>query len=104
MISRYPLSPVIVATIGAVALCSCSDDTSAAAGLVCQPPAQGQSRMLVDHDAWRLTTPDEDPWVAHRPADDIGCPSGARKTEDFAGTYAWSVITADCPYTTVVQP
>jgi len=71
--------------------------------LACERPADGESRMLIDHDLWRLATPEEDPWIAFRPADDISCPSGSRKTEDFAGTYAYSVITAACSYTTAVQ-
>jgi len=71
--------------------------------LVCEPVAEGQSRMLVDHDQWRVATTQEDPWAAHRPGEDIACPDDSRKTEDFAGTYAYAVITTNCGYTTVVQ-
>lgn len=77
----------------------CGDD----AGLVCAPVAAGASRMLVDHDRWQLAPPEDDPWVEFRPAD-ITCPDRARQPEDFLGTYAFGVLTADCPYTTVEQP
>lgn len=80
----------------------CEDDPSTPA-LVCEAPADGESRMLVDHDLWRLATAEEDPWAELRPGPDISCPQGSRKTEDFAGTYAYSVITSACSYTTVVQ-
>ncbi len=80
-----------------------TQDTDTVAPLVCARPVDGESRMLVNHDLWRLATAAEDPWVEFRPGDDIACPSGARKTEDFAGTYAYSVITLGCSYTTVVQ-
>ncbi|MCC6625184.1 MAG: hypothetical protein IT385_28310 [Deltaproteobacteria bacterium] len=72
-------------------------------GLVCEAVAAGTSRMLVDHDAWRLATAAEDPWAAHRPGDDISCPERSRQPEDFAGIYAYGVITTECPYTTLVQ-
>jgi hypothetical protein len=80
----------------------CGDDAGSEP-LVCVRPASGESRMLVDHDKWRLATLEEDPWSDFRPTEDIACPEGARKTEDFAGTYAYSVITTSCGYTTVVQ-
>jgi len=79
------------------------EDAVVAPKLVCERPVDGASRMLVDHDLWRLATAAEDPWAEFRPGSDISCPEGARKTEDFAGTYAYSVITAGCSYTTVVQ-
>ena len=81
---------------------ACGDDAGTKK-LVCSPPAEGESRMLVDHDLWRLATAEEDPWAEFRPGPDIACPDDARKTEDFAGTYAYSVITTSCSYTTIVQ-
>lgn len=95
-------TPVLLFGLVASVLSACTDDVAESA-LVCARPAEGTSRMLVDHDAWRLATAEEDPWAQYRPGDDISCPEGARKTEDFAGTYAYSVITLDCGYTTVVQ-
>lgn len=92
-------SAIPLVILGAVAAC----DDGAAGPLVCEPPAEGTSRMLVDHDQWRLATAAEDPWREFRPADDIACPSGARKAEDFSGHYAYSVTSTSCPYTTVVQ-
>ncbi len=86
-----------------VFVAACGDDTPAVVPLTCERPVNGESRMLINHDLWRLATSAEDPWGEFRPDEDIACPSGARKTEDFAGTYAYSVITLGCSYTTVVQ-
>ncbi|MFO0748946.1 MAG: hypothetical protein U1F43_25260 [Myxococcota bacterium] len=81
----------------------CSDGAPANPdALSCTPVAAGQSRMLVDHDLWRLATPEEDPWAEFRPAD-ITCPDRSRQPEDFAGVYAYGVLTDGCQYTTVVQ-
>lgn len=81
----------------------CDDGGAGGRGLVCAAPPSGTSRMLIDHDLWRVATAEEDPWAEHRPGPDISCPDDARKTEDFAGTYAYAVITTNCAYTTVVQ-
>ena len=91
----------LVGALASVAF-GCEDEQIAPA-LACVKPADGESRMLVDHDLWRLATAAEDPWAEHRPGPDIACPEGARKTEDFAGTYAYAIITTGCSYTTVVQ-
>jgi len=89
--------------LAGVALGACGDEAAGPHGLVCQAVEPGASRMLVSHDAWRVATPAEDPWVEFRPADDITCPDRSRQPEDFAGIYAYGVITTECPYTTVVQ-
>lgn len=103
MTSNARLYLVFAAALAGPAV-ACADGETEPEPLVCDPVAPGESRMLVDHDRWTLAPAEEDPWAAFRPAEDIGCPDGARKPEDFAGVYAWSVITTDCPYTTVVQP
>lgn len=87
-----------------LATAACGDDGGdATPALVCEKPTGGASRMLVNHDLWRLATAEEDPWAENRPGPDISCPDDARKTEDFAGIYAYAVITTRCSYTTVVQ-
>lgn len=80
----------------------CADDGSGRTRLVCEAAVEGQPRPLIDHDLWRLAEPREDPWAQFRP-EDVACPEGARQAEDFAGTYAYSVVTSACPYTTVTQ-
>lgn len=77
-------------------------DDPPAQRLRCEPAVDGAPRALIHHDRWRVATAEEDPWAEVRPAD-IACPSDARKAEDFAGTYAYSVLTTQCPYTTLVQ-
>jgi hypothetical protein len=69
----------------------------------CEPAPEGVLVSLVDHQAWRLAEPSEDPWRAHRPAD-VSCPDGARTSEDFAELPSFGVDTGLCPYTTVTQP
>lgn len=80
----------------------CDDAAEGSRALTCEPAVVGSPRALVDHNLWRVATPEEDPWATIRPPD-IACPSGARNPEDFAGTYAYSVKTDLCPYTTMVQ-
>lgn len=83
-------------------LTGCEDAPEAQRGLRCEPAVTGSPRALIDHDKWRVATPKDDPWVEFRPPD-IACPEGSRQPEDFAGTYAYGIITSRCPYTTLVQ-
>jgi hypothetical protein len=84
-------------------IAGCDDD--ATQGPACAPPVDGEARVqLIDHNLWVIATPEEDPLVAIRPADDITCPDLDREAEDFAGTFSYSIDTPRCPYTTVVQP
>ncbi|MBL8788492.1 MAG: hypothetical protein JNJ59_26595 [Deltaproteobacteria bacterium] len=76
----------------------CAEDQ----GATCEPLAEGERKVLVDHALWRLATPEEDPWRAFRP-DDVTCPQNARQPEDFAGTPSFGIDTTNCGYTTVVQ-
>ncbi len=85
-----------------VCVMGCDDGAPATPALRCEPVLVGAPRPLIHHDNWRVATPEEDPWLEHRPAD-ITCPAEARKPEDFAGTYAYSITTVACPYTTMVQ-
>lgn len=85
-----------------LALVGCEDPPDAEQGLRCEPAVEGAPRALIDHDLWRVATPEEDSWVEFRPPD-IECPDGSRLAEDFAGTYAYSIVTSRCPYTTIVQ-
>lgn len=90
------------ATVVLFAMIGCGDDEVGRSRLQCEVAVQGQPRALINHDLWRLAEPGEDPWVQFRP-DDVACPEGARQAEDFGGTYAYSVVTTGCPYTTVTQ-
>jgi hypothetical protein len=69
----------------------------------CEGAPEGVLVSLVDHRAWRIAEPGEDPWLAHRP-EDVSCPEGARSSEDFAELPSFGVDTGLCPYTTVTQP
>lgn len=96
-----PLTLSLAVAVALAALVGCADPAPA---LVCEPNADGSNALLVDHDLWVLATPDEDPFAADRPADDISCPPDDRLAEEFAGTYSYAVTTTGCPYTTVTQP
>ena len=75
------------------------------AGLVCDPPADGERRVpLVAVDGWTVASTADDPFAEFRPGEDISCPPTAREVEDLGGTNTYSVETGDCPYTTVQQP
>lgn len=86
--------------MGGLALAGC--DASEGTRLRCEPVVDGAPRALIHHDRWRVATAEEDPWAEHRPVD-VSCPPEARQPEDFGGTYAFSIQTGQCPYTTLVQ-
>ncbi len=92
---------IVCCLLASIVASGCDGETSRE--LVCDEPVDGSSRMLVDHNLWRLATPADDPWRTFRPGDDIACPDGSRLTEDFAGIYAYAILTGACPYTTIVQ-
>lgn len=87
--------PVVWIAAGLVAACDSAP--------TCEEAPEGVLVSLVDHAAWRLASPEEDPWRAHRPAD-VACPEGSRSSEDFAEMPSFGVDTAACGYTTVIQP
>jgi hypothetical protein len=88
-----------VAAASIVAIAACGDEVD---GATCEPLAENERKVLVDHDLWRLATVEEDPWRELRPADP-SCDVTGRQAEDFAGQYSFGVDTALCSYTTVVQ-
>ncbi len=54
---------------------------------------------LIDHEAWRVADPAEDPFATHRPTD-INCPEWAYGLEDEV----FEVETNDCNYLALTQP
>ena len=67
--------------------------------VACGPPDGGAGGLLVDHAAWVLAGPEDDPFPAHRPAG-ADCPLGGWYEESGA----LEVDTGTCAYFVAVQP
>ena len=74
-------------------------------GMLAAPGCGGDPgpRALIDHDAWELVSPEQDPFYdsVSQPVD---CPRGAYRVEGEAEEQVFEVDTGLCNYLGIVQP
>jgi len=98
-----PIAIVALASLLAAAACGDEPGPEPEPEPRCAESVDGGNIQLVDHTLWTETTPEDDPFVAFRPAE-LHCPPYARRPEDFAGRLTYTVESFACSYTTVQQP
>lgn len=71
--------------------------------LGCGGPRVKEPQALIDHSAWRLLEPSEDPFIAEKPAG-AECRTEAHGPELLGGEMTLGIDTQDCGYISVAQP